>query len=57
MPSSIESCRKPVVLENTSTRNRASGSSGPSTVTVTDFERSASPSDTVTSASYVPGWV
>ena len=51
MPSSIESWRKPVVFEKTSTRKRAFGSSAASTVTVTVCERSASPSDTVTSAS------
>ena len=50
MPAGIESWRNPVVLENTSARNDASGSSGPSTVTVTDLVASASPSLTVTFA-------
>ena len=50
MPAGIESCRNPVVLENTSARNAAFGSSGPSTVTVTVLDACASPSLTVTSA-------
>ena len=50
MPAGIESCRNPVVFENTSARNAAFGSSGPSTVTVTVLDACASPSLTVTSA-------
>ena len=57
MPAGIESWRKPVVLENTSTRKRASGSSAPNTVTVTVRVRESFPSDTVTLASYVPAAV
>ena len=57
IPAGIESWRKPVVRENTSARNRASGSSAPKTVTVTVRVRSSVPSDTVTLASYVPAVV
>ena len=56
-PSSIESWRKPAVLENTSVRKRAEASSASSTLTLTVRVRSTVPSDTVTSATYSPAAV
>ena len=50
MPAGIESCRNPVVLENTSARNAAFGSSGPEHRHGDRLGRLASPSLTVTSA-------
>ena len=57
MPAGIESWRKPVVLEKTSTRNRSPPWSGPNTLTATVRVVSSSPSDTVTFAVYVPAAV
>jgi hypothetical protein len=54
MPSSIDECRNPAVLENTRARKRASGSAAASTETVTVLDTDAVASDTVTLAAYVP---
>jgi hypothetical protein len=50
MPVGMEPCRNPVVFEKTRVRKRASGSSSARTVTVTVFDASSSPSETVTFA-------